>query len=404
MNVLFIVDGSVSNPVLFSQGIPHFKENSLKGVKYSILSFENSRYLSYGAKTNERYFEAKKELESIANVYSIIIDLETTSIQRKLRFILMTVRGVIKGIGIIKRNNISIIHGRSNQPTLIALIIKLFTGVKVIYDNRGLFSDEIPKNRYFRKFLERKIENIFYKYTDAIVVVSQAFKDYLTSKNEIIKKLSSKIIVIGNSFSDNRFLYSKELRNQQLGKNSLQSRYIVVYSGPSVNWQRFDLVLETFKAIKKIKPETYLLIISYDPLIKQIVMDSGILEKDYSVHNLPAQDVNKYLIMGEFGILFGDERMLRKVSAPIKYGEYLASGLPVLLMDNIGDTAEITKKYNVGVVFKDEKDLFERGIKEIIDLTSRPDIKLRCRRAAELELSLSSAAQKYYSIYERLNG
>jgi glycosyltransferase involved in cell wall biosynthesis len=177
----------------------------------------------------------------------------------------------------------------------------------------------------------------------------------------------------------------------------------MVFSGPSVNWQRFDLVLGTFKELKKIKPESYLLIISYDSRINQIVQNSGILEKDYSIHNLLASDVNKYLIMGDFGIIFGDKRILRRVSAPIKFGEYLASGLPVLLMDEIGDTAVITRKYNVGVIIKNEEELFSWGIKQIIELTSQPDIKVRCRGAAEQELSLHSSAQKYFSIYKKLN-
>jgi len=403
MNVLFIVDGSLSNPILFSQGIPHIQENVLRGVKYSILSFENTNRFSHGSKIGDRYMEAMKELEGVAKVYSIYLDLEKNSLLRKLRFILSILHGVIQGIIIIRKDDIKIIHCRSNQPTLIGLLIKLFSNVRVIFDQRGLVSDEIPSNRHFRIFLEKKMENIYYKFSDAIVVVSAVFKDYLISTNTILKKHKSKIYVIENSFSYRRFQYSFELRENQLTENNLKNRYIMVFSGPSVSWQRFDLVVETFKELKKIKPESYLLIISYDPLINQLVQNSGILEQDFSIHNLRASDVNKYLIMGDFGIIFGDKRILRKVSAPIKFGEYLASGLPILLMDEIGDTAGITMKYNVGVIIKNEEEIFEWGIKKIIELTSQPDIKLRCRRAADQELSLHSSAQKYYSLYKKLN-
>ncbi|MDR3667494.1 MAG: glycosyltransferase [Ignavibacteriaceae bacterium] len=404
MNVLFIVDGSLSNPILFSQGIPHIQENYSKGIDYSILSFENSKFLSHGSTIGDRYFQAMKELEGVAKVYPIILNLEKNSFQRKLRYFLSLFLGVATGIRIIKKNNIKTIHCRSNQPTLIGLLIKLFINVKVLFDDRGLVSDEIPSNRYFRIFLEKRLEYLLYKYSDAIVVVSIAFKDYLISTYKILKKLDKKITVIENSFSEKRFQYSVAMRENQLEKNNLKNRYIMIFSGPSVNWQRFDLVLETFKILKIIKPESYLLIISYDPLIYQMVLTSGISEQDYSIHNLSASDMNKYLIMGDFGVLFGDKRILRRVSAPIKFGEYLASGLPVLLMDEIGDTAEITRKYNSGVIIKDEKELFEKGINEIIELSSQPDIKERCRKAAEQELSLKFSAQKYYSIYKQLNG
>jgi hypothetical protein len=157
MNVLFIVDGSLSNPILFSQGIPHIQENDLKGVKYSILSFENKSCSSHGSKSRDRYLEAMKELEGVAKVYSVYLDLDKNSLLRKLRFILAIFYGIIQGIKIKKNNDIKIIHCRSNQPTLIGLLIKLLTDVKVIFDNRGLVSDEIPSNRYLRIFLEKKL-------------------------------------------------------------------------------------------------------------------------------------------------------------------------------------------------------------------------------------------------------
>jgi glycosyltransferase involved in cell wall biosynthesis len=403
MNILFIVDGSLSNPILFSQGIPHIQENASKGVNFSVLSFENTNCISEESKSADRYIEAMKELEGVAKVYSIYLDLEKNYLYRKIRFILLIFLGVIKALKIKKKDNITIIHCRSNQPTFLGLIIKLFSDVKVIFDNRGLVSDEIPSHRYFRRFLEKKLEKMYNKYSDAIVVVSSAFKDYLISTDKLHKKLGTKIYVIENSFSDRRFHYSMELRDFQLNKNNLNNRFIMVFSGPSVSWQRFDLVIETFKVLKTIKPESYLLIISYDPRINEIVLNSGIQKQDYSIHNLPASDVNNYLVMGDFGIIFGDKRILRKVSAPIKFGEYLASGLPVLLMDEIGDTAVITRKYDVGVIIKNEVELFAWGIKDIIELASHPDIKLRCRRAAEQELSLYSSAQKYYFVYKKLN-
>ena len=403
MNVLFIVDGSLSNPILFSQGIPHIQENSSKGVNYSVLSIENTNSVLPGTKTGDRYMDAVKELNGLAKVYTILFDLEKNVIQRKLRVFFWILLGTLKGIKVVKSDKINIVHARSNIPTLIALFIKLFTGAKVIYDNRGLVSDEIPPNRKMRIFLEKKLEEASFKYADAIVVVSRAFKEYLVSLNNKMKSYSSKIYVIENSFSPKRFKYSSELRDRQLNLHNLKGRFVVVYSGPAVRWQRFDLVLEVFKVFKKIKPESFLLIISYDTEMDIIVRKSGIMEQDYSIYNLSAMEVNNYLIMGDLGLIFRDERIRSKVCAPIKFGEYLASGLPILLMDKVGDSSDITRKFNVGVVFENEKDLFDRAIKEMIELTSQPDIKLRCRNAAEQDLSLSSSAQKYLSIYKELN-
>jgi glycosyltransferase involved in cell wall biosynthesis len=105
--------------------------------------------------------------------------------------------------------------------------------------------------------------------------------------------------------------------------------------------------------------------------------------------------------MGDFGVIYRDERIRSKVCAPIKLGEYLACGLPVLAMSEIGDTDSIILDYNVGVIIKDENELLN-DLGKIIELTSVPNIKLKCRKAAEQRLSLATSANKYYNIYSNL--
>jgi glycosyltransferase involved in cell wall biosynthesis len=105
--------------------------------------------------------------------------------------------------------------------------------------------------------------------------------------------------------------------------------------------------------------------------------------------------------MGDFGVIFRDDRIRSKVCAPIKLGEYLASGLPVLCMNQIGDTDEIVSEYKVGIVIEDEKEI-QNKLKEIIELKNDPEIRLRCRKAAEEKLSLSLSSQKYYDVYKQM--
>src|SRR5690606_24711675 len=122
---------------------------------------------------------------------------------------------------------------------------------------------------------------------------------------------------------------------------------------------------------------------------------------DYSVFNLSPPEVNKYLITGDFGVIYRQDKLLSKVCAPIKLGEYLASGLPILCTSNIGDTDKIAKEYNIGVIFSDKVEISNK-LEEIIKLTKDPEVKLRCRRVAEQELSLKNSAQKYEFLYRSL--
>ena len=396
MNVLFILDGSLSNPILHSQGIPHILENSKKGINYFVLSFENS---TEDPENNKWYAEARKVLKEKAKIFSIKVS--SPKILRGFIILLFFPFAIRKTFQIVKQNNIEIIHGRSNRPTLIGLVLKLFLDVKVLYDNRGLVSDEIDSSRFIRVKIETILEKILIKYSDKIVVVSKTFQEYLEKKYSKIFK-PEKFFIVRNCFSNERFKFSQELRKRQLELLNLSGRFIMVYSGPSVGWQRFDVILKIFKRLKQLKQNAFFLVISYDPEIEKTTKNAGITKEDFRVYNLPPSEVNKFLLTGDFGVILSDYKLRRMVSAPIKFGEYLASGLPILMMTKIGDTEDIINKYNVGILSENEDQLFGEALMKIINLTQVPGIKEKCRLVAEKELSLTFAANQYYDIYKTL--
>ena len=395
MNVLFIVNSSLSEPILFSQGIPHIQENSKKDINYFVLSFEDKNEIENSDIFKRKFNSAKKELEGHAKIFSINVNLNKRFSAFKIVFY-----GVIKGLQITKKNRIDIIHGRSNLPSLIGLIIRKFYNVKVIFDNRGLFSDEYYNGHKLRAIIEEKIEKYLLSKVDSIVVVSRMFKRYLVEKYKQYK-LENKISVIENSFSEKRFAYSEQLRYKQRKNLFLEDKFIMVYSGSSVNWQRFDLILDTFKVLKKIRKDAYLLVISYDPEIEKIILKNGFDTNDFSVYNLSPYEVNKYLIVGDFGVIFRDDRTRSKVCAPIKLGEYLASGLPILAMNHIGDTDEIINKFRIGVIFENENEI-KNKLFEIFKLLDDSEIRIKCRKVAEENLSLKISTTKYLTIYKKL--
>jgi glycosyltransferase involved in cell wall biosynthesis len=400
MNVLFIIEGSLSNPILFSQGIPQIQENFRKGVKYSILTFEDLNYFEQDPNAKKRFDEANSELKGFAQIFSVQTKKNKVIAILHLGTIRMIFRGMLEGLRIIKKTKVDIIHGRSNLPTLIALFLKKFSNVIVVYDNRGLVSDEFDNRKRLRIFAEKLIEKYLLKNSDEIIVVSKAFKKYVINKYPEYE-LSKKITVIANSFSEKRFTYSEQDRLKQRKHHKLEEKIVMVYSGPSVFWQRFDLVLTTFKLLKEMKKESFLLVVSYDPEIKKIILNSGIDKADFEVYNVMASEVGNYLTMGDFGVIFRDNRIRSKVCAPIKLGEYLASGLPVLCMNQIGDTDEIVSEYKVGVIMEDEKEI-QNKLKEIVELINDPELRSRCRKTAEEKLSLNLSSQKYYAVYTHM--
>jgi hypothetical protein len=62
--------------------------------------------------------------------------------------------------------------------------------------------------------------------------------------------------------------------------------------------------------------------------------------------------VPEYLIAADYGLLIREESITNKVASPVKFAEYLACGLKVIISENLGDYSEFIEKYNCGVLFK----------------------------------------------------
>jgi glycosyltransferase involved in cell wall biosynthesis len=115
------------------------------------------------------------------------------------------------------------------------------------------------------------------------------------------------------------------------------------------------------------------------------------------------EEVPAFLAEATAGIFFITPYK-RYNSSPIKFGEYLGCGLPVVINAGIGDTEFITREEKVGVVVNDfSKPCYESAIKELMVLLKENDnLKSRCRAAAEKYLSLDIGVEKYLQIYQRL--
>ena len=74
------------------------------------------------------------------------------------------------------------------------------------------------------------------------------------------------------------------------------------------------------------------------------------------------------------------------------------AGLPVVISKGIGDTEEIIKKYNIGVILDDDN--YSKAVDEIIDLLDDKNIHTRCIEAAKKEFDIFTSFKDYNKIME----
>ena len=287
------------------------------------------------------------------------------------------------------------------MPSVIALILKkvFFCKVKFIYDNRGVFiEEEIYKGHWkkdsFKVALFKKLERLVLKHSDAVVVVSNKFRDYLFSNEFISLKDKAKIFVIPNrTINPNIEVETVPIENKR-------STIITgVYSGSSAKWQNINGIIEFIKASEISDYKIGFNILTYDPeVFNKLIKRNEISSNNVSIENVEPNEVSVKLKNANFGVMIRENNLINNVASPLKFAEYLNAGLPVVISKGIGDTEEIIKKYNIGVILEDDN--YSKAVDEIVDLLEDIKIHTRCIEAAKKEFDITTSFEDYYKIME----
>jgi hypothetical protein len=59
------------------------------------------------------------------------------------------------------------------------------------------------------------------------------------------------------------------------------------------------------------------------------------------------------MIIADYGILIREQSVTNQVASPVKFAEYLACGLQVLISEGIGDFTDFVKQQNCGKIFNE---------------------------------------------------
>jgi len=123
----------------------------------------------------------------------------------------------------------------------------------------------------------------------------------------------------------------------------------------------------------------------------------------YSHHEVPG-----YLAAADVGLLLREPCLVNRVASPVKFAEYLAAGLPVLLTEQIGDYSALAAAHRVGCVIP-YADLQSGDGAPLRDFfaevhENRPAWRDRCRQTAEAELSNDRHCRRVVRVYEGLTG
>jgi glycosyltransferase involved in cell wall biosynthesis len=97
-----------------------------------------------------------------------------------------------------------------------------------------------------------------------------------------------------------------------------------------------------------------MLFLTPEPARLRKMIGEKVHPNEFNVLQIPHREVPGYLCAGDVGVLLREDILTNHVAAPIKFSEYMCCGLPCIISKNIGDTEQVIREGNAGIVLNSE--------------------------------------------------
>ena len=284
----------------------------------------------------------------------------------------------------------SIIHIRGEffaRPVRKAIKKLEFKNVKILSDVRGASYEETVIYKKRKPFLtklklyqQRKTINQLKYYSDYVSVVSQKLKEYVIDRSNFDRRK----IFINHCIAGEEFDYDSDVRQEFRDKLELDKDDILFLfmTGGNSNWQNTDEI------INNIADKGYKIL-----NLSKIKFD----HKNVISLFVHYSEVPKYLNASDISIVWRNDDVVNNVACPIKFGEYVCCGLPVVANNGVDLINKYIEETEYGIVISDFKEINDQNIKRLANL-NRETIS----KNARLLFALKNVVKGYMSLYKEI--
>lgn len=316
------------------------------------------------------------------------------------------------------RDESFVLHCRNATMTAIALEASAgFPGARVVYDVRGDDVSEAGDQRGVTDCSESSPDatvktawsrqRLAVEGAHGVTAVSEAMLTALEERYGGVVRRNS--IVIPCCPEMDLFAALGKEREAVRRELGLADRFVVTYLGSLAWYQMPALSLRMFLAIKQLVPQAHFFAITTQPdAMRREIDRAGIAPDDATIRSVPPQDVPRLLAAADLGLLLRQEDAVNRVASPVKCGEYLAAGVPVVISRNVGDYSSAVAQSRLGAVVNvaatdnELRGMIEPWLEEY--LASPELVRERCRAFALEHLNWDNHVPRRVALYRRLLG
>lgn len=289
-------------------------------------------------------------------------------------------------------------------PIVLALANPL-RRLKYVYDVRGAIGDEAKAagTGKVKRSVYLALEAWGIRGASAVTAVT-----YFLAEATAHRTNKAKVHVVPCNVNVDDFGVTNEVaqkKRQEVGFSLTD--IVLVYSGGLSHYQQVPAMLALWRRLLDEPDVKFMLLTNDDPHAKPLIVGSlSEFGSRLCCHSLPRNEVASALASASIGFMLRDSRELNNAASPVKFGEYVASGLAVVASPGTGDVSRYIEEHRIGVLV-DPLSL-EQGeirVRELIRcIRLEPEsFRVRSRRLAETRYDWKAYQSVYHEIYNTVN-
>lgn len=403
--VLYLSYTGMTDPLGQSQVLTYLKGLAATSkVKFVLVSFEKE----------EPYKMLRSHIEHLCGESGIIWHPLPYTTKPPILSTFNNIRRMKKlGVELYKQYQFSLVHCRSYLPALVGLHLKRNFQVPFLFDMRGFWADERvdgnlwklsnPVFKSIYQYFKRK-EKKFLQEADHVVSLTENARNEMATWTFSSTPAPISIIPCCVDFElFNPSAVTLSQKEDALSKLQIpKDASIITYLGSLGTWYMLEEMMAFAKAFRMKDPGAYFMILTGEPesIVKEAAVAVGFDTRFLRVKKVQRREVPIYLSLSKASVFFYKPAFSKKATSPVKQGELMAMGIPIVCNNAIGDTTEIVTKYNAGVVLdKFDDHSYAQAVERLLNGSFYPEA---IRNGSKEVFSLEKGISSYRNIYNSL--
>jgi glycosyltransferase involved in cell wall biosynthesis len=396
LDAIYVAYWSYLDPLCQSQSLPIIRGLCDAGWRFGLVTFEQSPWRLKPAQRDE--VRSRLAAEGI-RWYPLRYHQRPT--------ILSTLLDIAVGASLCafvgRRCGARAFHGRGTVSAAMAYVAARLVGVRIVNDADGPLSQEYVDAGVWSlqspgRLLTHWFEQRCLRGADEVAVLTER------RRREVEALVRREVTVLPCAVDLDLFRPEPD-HGRRLRADLGMEGTVLVYAGKTGGWYLTEPMLDFVASFRDTVGEVTLLVLTTeDPA--RFLLPARARGIRCVVRNVSRPEMPSYLSSADAGLSFRLDAPSQTACSPIKNGEYLACGLPVVTTAGVGDYSELIARSRVGVVVPAVDMLsLQRAARSLKDILEEPGVHERCRETADRAVSLRRVVMpRYHALYGRLLG